>query len=316
MLTKYFQTKRALGSDVTLVVVSEYSEPVANKLFDILWGVIFRFERQFSRFIPESELSIFNRLGGNKQSISPEFHALLRASERMSMLTAGLYNPFILPALQRAGYTRSFLPGHEADSQPDYSRRLVFSADKLELGEDWAKIPYGAAIDMGGCGKGYLADLLSQYVPDGVVGYWFSLGGDIVARGMDSDLNFWSVDIENAGQMDSTLATSFTTGSDEIFAVASSGTTKRTGKRGGHAWHHIIDPRTQKPSTSDIRLASVCTSSALEADVLASCAVILGSREAVPFLKSKGVSSAVLQTLDGQQIAFGKQLRIKEKARA
>lgn len=309
MLTKHFQAKPALGSDVTLVIVADYTEPVMNKLFDILWGVIYRFERQFSRFIPESELSVFNRTGGKMTPVSPEFLKLLQASRRMSELTDGLYNPFILPALQRAGYTQSFLPGHESDVQTDYSRRTVFPADALEIGDTWARIPYGSALDMGGCGKGYLADVLREYVPEDVVGYWFSLGGDIVAKGSDEDGKPWRIHVEDATHADDTLQVVFDPTPGVSFAVATSGTTKRMGTQAGRRWHHIIDPRTQAPSTSDLQLVSVYCDEGLVADVLASCAVILGSTEAVPFLKAKGVTSGILQTTDGHCRTFGKHIK-------
>ena len=188
MLKQYFQTKLALGSDVTLVVVGSEPEAVADELFTSLWHTIYRFERQFSRFIPMSELSAFNRSAGVKTPVTAEFRAILLVAKKLGEQTNGLYNPFILPALQRAGYTKSFVSEYANDSQDDYSKLTVVSLDCLQIGDDWASIPYGTAIDLGGCGKGYLADLLADNeIPEWVKGYWFSIGGDVVGEGESDD---------------------------------------------------------------------------------------------------------------------------------
>jgi len=310
MLKQFHQTKQAVGSDVTLVLVAESDEIRVDKLFMNLWSSIFKFERRFSRFLPSSELSIFNRLGGQEKAISPEFKEILVAAKDMANFTNGLFNPFILPALQRAGYTKSFLPGHENDIQDDYSNRVVVPASELEIGDDWAKIPFGTSIDLGGCGKGYLADQLASDLPDFVKGFWFSLGGDIVAGGQNDLGQPWTVHIANDVNQEEQKPFTFQSDDFEKFAVATSGTNIRRGLNDKKTrWHHIIDPRTLLPSTSDIQLASIYCKSALKADVLASSAIIVGSDEAIEFLKSHGVQASLLQTVSNEDISFGDNLK-------
>ena len=82
------------------------------------------------------------------------------------------------------------------------------------------------------------------------------------------------------------------------FAAATSATTIRAGVHEGKSWHHIIDPRTLLPAQSDTNLATVYCQSAVRADVLASCAIILGSSKAVPFLKRQFIEAAYLQGSD------------------
>ena len=88
---------------------------------------------------------------------------------------------------------------------------------------------------------------------------------------------------------------------DEPFAVATSGTLRRSRQRAGKPWHHLIDPATFEPATTDVLLATVCAATTLEADVLASCAVILGSERAPAFLESKGVKAILLQCQNENQ---------------
>lgn len=295
-LNELVQTNQALGGEVTLSVVTSASSEALSLMFEKLWRQVYIFERQFSRFLPMSELSVFNRAAGLKTQISPEFKKLLTSAKTLGIKTGGLYNPFILPALQRAGYRQSATLGYENDVQEDHSFKQVVTVEHLVIGDTWASIPYGTAIDMGGCGKGYLADQLGQTLRDqaGVEGYWLSLGGDISTWGCDALGKNIMLGIQDAEDLDSN--TDWIINCPRKHAgVATSGTFRRQNQNNDKAWHHIIDPISLSPAVTDIRLATVCADSAIEADVLASCAIILGSEKAPAFLKKYGAKAVLLQ---------------------
>ncbi len=242
---------------------------------------------------------MFNRNAGSKQVISPAFHDILLAAQAMALKTDGLYNPFVLPALQASGYVHSRVPGREQDTVDDHSRKSVTSIDRLEIEDNWARIPYGTALDLGGCGKGYLADQLRRDLPDIITGYWLSFGGDIAIGGNDEHKESWSVGIQSAVDQTKNIGT-FTI--SRHCGVATSGITVHHGTKQGRQWHHLIDPRTRQPAETDILLATICDDSVLRADVLASCAVILGSDHCVPFLKRQGVRAAVMQCRSDKKV--------------
>jgi len=301
------QTKLALGGKISLGIVTELSVKEVENLYTELWRHVYNFEKQFSRFLPMSELSIFNRSAGLKTPVSSEFRALLTTAKSLGTKTGGLYNPFILPALQRAGYIASAMVSYENDPQEDYSTKQVVGINQLTVGDYWASIPHGTVLDMGGCGKGYLADQLGRVLQESSVrGYWLSLGGDVATMGYDENGASLTINIQNASQLDSVLNQIITCPAEPA-AVATSGTFKRKEQGVGEGWHHIIDPTTLKPAITDIRLATVCAETAVEADVLASCAIILGSRKATGFLKKRGVVAALLQCIDKQGQSFERQ---------
>jgi thiamine biosynthesis lipoprotein len=294
-VSKYYQQKMALGCDITLVLVTDNSPERVDALFNQLWLTIFQFERNFSRFIPASELSIFNRNAGIKTPVSNEFKELLLASKKMSEHTGGLFNPFVLPALQRAGYVQSFIAKYSLDESLNVSTRQAALIKSLEIFDDSAAIPVNTALDMGGIGKGYLADKLANMSElSSVQGFWFSLGGDVVAKGFDVDDKPWQIAVQNASNPDSVLNINMNTEQSQT-TVASSGTIIRKGIKNGTSWHHIIDTRTGKPAQTDILLATVNAKSAYLSDVFAKCAVVLGSEEAPRFLAKNNITSYVLQ---------------------
>lgn len=307
------QTKQALGGDVSLSVVMDLPSNETSRLFNELWKQIYSFERQFSRFLPSSELSAFNRSAGIKLTITPGFRDLLLMARELAEETEGLYNPFILPALQRAGYLNSAVKGYEDDIQEDHSSKQVVPVENLTIGDTWAQIPYGTAIDMGGCGKGYLADMIGEILRNNLVqGYWLSMSGDIATYGRDEDSKTLSVAIQNAENPEIKSNLVVECPADQ-FGIATSGTFRRTGQDNENDWHHIIDPSTREPAITDVRLATVCADTAVAADVLASCATILGSKRALPFLKANGASDALLQCVDNagkiHTFGFGKNIK-------
>jgi thiamine biosynthesis lipoprotein len=241
-----------------------------------------------------SELSQFNRAAGTRAAITPEFRSVLLAAKHMADASGGLFNPFILPALQRAGYRQSMVPEFTNDEQDDHSAKRLVAATALEIGDGWAGIPYGTAIDLGGCGKGFIGDVLADMADkqDGLSGYWFSIGGDVVTAGCDERGEPWTVyvtphisDISQQSRLASATAPS--TSMDTHFAVATSTVSFRT--------NHIIDPRDGKPANTNIVLVTTCGDMLLEADVFASCAIILGYPKAVSWLKQHVPQGAFLQ---------------------
>ena len=201
-LNSISQTNFALGSEATITLISSQSEQQLSPLFATIWRTIFTFERRFSRFIPMSELCAFNRSAGIKTIVSEEFKDLLLTATSFAKATNGLYNPFILPALQHAGYKTSLVHGYENDKIEDYSHKKVVNIERLEIGNNWARIPYGTAIDLGGCGKGYLADKLrSLVVANNIHGYWISLSGDVATSGVDELGSNHTIYIQDANNL-------------------------------------------------------------------------------------------------------------------
>ena len=280
-----------LGSHVLLTLVGPNETGLSACLAE-LWTEIKVFEATFSRFQPDSELTLVNQRAGMRTEVSAEFIALAMVAKKWSEQTNGLYNPFVLPALQQAGYQGSWPEVANVTQATNYADRTVSNARDLQIGDDWIELPPNTALDFGGIGKGYLADQLAEQLPPDITGYWFSLGGDIICGGFDVDHQPWRIGIQNVDSSDALCFVTNTSG--QPLAVATSGTTKRRGPN----WHHIIDPRTALPAKTDILTATVTSNSATEADVYAKCLVILGSHAAQSFAQENGINTFALQYTD------------------
>ena len=222
---------------------------------------------RLTRFTPTSELSRFNASAGQWTEVSALLEALLRESLRADEMTGGLVNIAVLPALLAAGYTRTF---SEGPTSVTISAPPPALPDVLEVRAGAARLRQGAAVDLGGIAKGWLADRLAADLGANAL---VNLCGDLYARGGGEDGEGWPV-----GMGDQTVMLL-------DMGAATSGTKKRSW---GEGLHHLIDPRTGQPSATDIAEVSVLARSGADAEILAKAALLLGSSAGADFLRQHG----------------------------
>ena len=304
-MERFQQQYRALGSEIIITLVMDEAD-IAHGLMTEIHNKINAFECQFSRFLPDSELTAFNRRSGKKVRVSDSFLKLLQECKRMAVESEGIYNPFILPALQQAGYLGSWPNTIDVKEGSDFSDREVVSYEELTIGDGWAQIPKRAALDFGGIGKGYLLDELAGLLRNyPITGYWFSLGGDIVCGGNDTTGKPWEVGVQSALNHEAVVDTISNVSSEEL-AIATSGVMKRRGVKDGSTWHHIIDPRTGLPSSTNILTVTVTAKKATNADVYAKCIVIAGADKARYYQNEGIITSYLIQAEEPEVNDSGK----------
>jgi thiamine biosynthesis lipoprotein len=232
------------------------------------------FERSLSRFDLDSELARFNADAGSRVAVSPLLAELLRVCLDASALSDGLVNAACLPALIEAGYDRSFTELRRdtmTGKRPSRSMEVPALPDVLEVGEGWARLAHECSIDLGGVGKGWLADRLCERFDNAAI----NLGGDIRARGEGPQGRGWDVAL-----CDGRTVTVRDAG------IATSGISGRRWPGG----HHLIDPRTGVPASTGITAVSVIAANALRAEVLAKGACLIGASAAGSWLQARGAA--------------------------
>lgn len=227
---------------------------------------------RLTRFEPRSELSRFNSSAGEWVAVSQELEALLRESLRAFAVSDGLVNVAVLPALIAAGYSRDFDSGPTPRTAPPPIAPLP---DVLEVRPREARLARGAAIDLGGIAKGWMADRLAEHLGDNAL---VNLCGDLFARGGGETGEGWPV-----GFGEKTLLL-------KDMGAATSGTTKRAWAGG----HHLIDPRTRRPAQTDLSEVSVLATTAADAEIYAKVALIKGSAEAANWLEGRALGWSFL----------------------
>lgn len=267
-----------MGSDVHLIVVGG-----TEALADRARRRVHDLELRWSRFIADSEISRLNACAGQTVAVSSDTVRLVRRAVDAWRVTGGGFDPTLLDALRRAGYDRPFddvrrTPAGDHDLPPlPFDRPGVTD---IEVRDDTIRLPAGCGFDAGGIGKGLAADLVAdEMLADGAAGVLVNMGGDVRVAGDSPTGTGWTLGIEHPWQPEPIALVGLWNG-----AVATSTVLKRTWQVGGRTRHHLIDPSTGAPSTSDVALATVVGGSASTAEVLAKAALLRGLDRAFDLL--------------------------------
>jgi len=257
-------------------------------------------EQSLSRFRPESELSYLNRSTGVPVQVSQTLWEVFLSAQKAERASGGLVTATILDSLISAGYDRSFdlLPAERVSASPS---GWHFTGSLAEIDLDPAThtivLPIDMQLDFGGVAKGWAAHQAAQRLA--VFGpALVSAGGDIAVSAPQTDGGLWPVNIDDPfhnGEFLNTLMLG-------ECGVATSGTDYRRWKQGGRWSHHIIDPRSGQPAQTNVVTATIIAPNAMQAEMAAKAALILGSERGLAWIEERPAFSAMLVLETGEII--------------
>jgi thiamine biosynthesis lipoprotein len=278
---------RAMGTDAHVIVVGGTRAHLehARDLVDEL-------ESRWSRFLPHSELSRLNRAPGLPVIVTPLTFDVIRHAVDGWRLTAGRFDPTVLPALAAAGYDRAFdrvardAPGRLAASAP--------APGCAEIGLDpvahAVTLPRGVALDLGGIGKGFAADVVSaELLEVGALGACVNLGGDVRLRGESPSGGGWIVEVASEPGVERTDRVLPRLGVADG-AVATTSARRRVWRRAGERLHHVIDPATGRPLEHAPASATVVAADGWRAEILSKAVFMTGAGGSADLLVSTGAT--------------------------
>lgn len=275
---------QAMGSRIT-AYVDQDSSRVDVALHQVpVWFE--EWEQIFSRFRPDSELSMVNRESGSRVAVSETFWLVLQYALQIERDSTGLVTPLILPALEMAGYRESFdqIYSHAATGQSYAVTPETPGLDQLlmDFNSKTIRLPYGGKLDFGGIVKGWAAHVsmlrLAQLGPALV-----NAGGDIAISSAQQSGQAWQISVIDPHEPQKDLGW-LRVGQQ---GVATSGRDYRHWQWHGQENHHIIDPRTGYPAETDLMSATVVASDVLKAEMAAKMVMIMGSQSALDWLNQK-----------------------------
>jgi thiamine biosynthesis lipoprotein len=259
-------------------------------------------ETALSRFDPRSDLSRLNAASGSWLEVDERLVLAVRAALRAREETGGRFDPTILPALVAAGYDRTFdelavRPAREADGWR--------AGAELEADPDRrrARIEAGAALDLGGIGKGLAAeralDAMLSSRPE-LDGGFVDLGGDIAVRGTPPDGTLWRIGIADPRRPGAML------GTIGLFegGVATSGRDRRRFGP-GRSLHHLIDPATGAPADEGPLTVTVVGHDPAQAEAHATALAISTLEDAREHLDGFPSLSALFVPAAGEPVPIG-----------
>jgi len=257
---------------------------------------------RLTRHSDASDLSALNADPRDEVLVRPTLAAVLRAGRTATSQSEGLADITLLDARLAAEALTVERPAAEEDGV--VSHAFDWSMAPGRLGSAIVRRPPGLRFDLGGIGKGWIADralhLLAAW-PSVVI----DADGDLAIRCAPG--RTWEVAVEDPRTPGTSLAVLRLTAPDGLparWGVATSGTSVHRWTVGGRPRHHLIDPRTGLPAVTDVAQATVITGSALRAEALAKAAIIAGSVQGFALLERARVRGAVILTERGETLAL------------
>jgi len=266
-------------------------------------------EAELSRFRAASGLSRLNAAAGQgPQPVSALLATVLERGLHAAEQSSGVFDPTMLHALQAAGYDRSFerlclecgaQAGLARSASASAQAELTGSACAPHSRANWQEVelnrrantvslPAGLGIDLGGIAKGWTVDRAAE-----MLGAWgaalVDAGGDIRASAAPGG-EPWPVAIQDPFHPERDLGVMRLSAG----ALVTSTIGRRQWQLGGQAMHHLIDPRTGAPSTSDLHTVTVLGPTAEEAEVAAKVALVLGHAEGERYLAGRGLAGLLV----------------------
>lgn len=266
------ETFRVMGTDAHVIVVDGPTDAIPSARDQLE-----QLEARWSRFRADSELCRLNERAGTPVIVSDLTFALVDLACQWWARTGGAFDPTVLPALERAGYDRTF--------EDLRTSGLTDAAGRIDPAPGCGGIvldpiaramtlPPGVRIDLGGIAKGFAADVVAaQVLRSGAAGVCVNLGGDLRVSGRPPHgADAWVVAVDGPPGFDAEGplgVVSLTEG-----AVATTSRSLRTWRRGPSTHHHVIDPRTGRPACTPWVSATVISGRAVDAEALAKAALL------------------------------------------
>lgn len=272
---------RALGSECEIFFATQ-DRTSAKGYRDAVFEWLADFEARCSRFLDDSEISRINANAGNGWTgIHAQTEVLLDLCGHYHFVTGGAFDATSLPLSKLWDWKRSrdVLP---TEGEVGEAMKMVgWNRIQREPGRVLLPEP-GMQIDLGGIGKEFAVDCLTQMAGAfGILHVMVDLGGDIAVLGEPPEGGGWYIGLEDPANRDSShCGIRLRSGG----AVATSGDYRRCFQFQGATYGHILDCRTGWPVANGTRSVTVIAPRCTMAGVLSTSAMILGGIDASEML--------------------------------
>ena len=282
----------------TLVSITIYGTD-DKSLLDDSFDLCKKYENLLSMTIDSSEIARINSAGTNPIHVSKETMDLLDAALMYNRLSEGQLDISIgeLSSIWTDARNKNHLP----DSGLIRSALTHTGLDKITVDKDMMcvyKSDPEARLDLGALGKGYVADALKEMlISHGVTSAIISLGGNIVTIGMKPGGKAFHIGIKKPFSADNEVAQEVSVWDK---SVVTSGVYERYLSVDNKIYHHVLDPGTGYPASTDLMSATIISDSSLEGDALSTICLLYGLDKATQLINKTPGVEAIFITWDNE----------------
>lgn len=244
-----------------------------------------------------SEIYKLNHNQNEFIEVSDETKNLIEFSTKISDKTDGALNIALYPIILEWGFTTQ---NYKIPSLQKISELLVFTDyKKIEINENFVKLPENMMIDLGSVGKGFAGDEAIKILrKNGIKSAILDLGGNIQTLGKKIDGSDWNIGIKNPLDEKSTLSVKVC----DKAVITSGGYERHFFSDDGTEYIHIFNPKTGFPVDNDILSVTIISNSGTYADALSTSLFVMGKENALNFWQNTQDFKLILICKDGSTI--------------
>ncbi len=253
------------------------------------------FEKTVSRTLESSEIYKLNHACGTPTEVSDVTLELIQKGIEYGELTNGKFDITIAPLseLWNFKYNKGTLPFDEeiskALSHVNY-KNIIIAGNTVTLTDP------NMALDLGAIAKGYMADILKDYlISEGVESALINLGGNMLAIGTKPDGSDFNIGIQKPFDKQGAAITAVQTNDS---SVVSSGIYERYFELNDRIYHHLLDTETGYPYDNGLLSVTILSSKSVDGDALSTSCFALGLDEGIKLIDSLDGIEAIFITDD------------------
>ena len=282
------KTETIMGTQVSITVVAK-TEQEGEAAIDAAMAEVRRFDRMMSLYKDDSEITRVNLAAGKGPvEVSPEMIEIVEAARKISELTDGAFDVTVGPLVVlwqmrlKEGAAPTETEIESIKNRVGY-RNIITDKKASTL----FLMKPGMIMDFGGCAKGYVADRVAELLKGrGIDNAIVALAGDIRVMGHRPDGSSWRIGVQHPRDSAKTLTVLEL--SDKF--ISTSGDYERYQIVHRKRYHHILDPRTGKPSEG-MESVTLVGERGSDGDPLATALFILGPKQGRKIVKKLGYNA-------------------------
>lgn len=278
---------RTMGTTYNIKVVATAEQVETLQLQQKIDEVLKKVNQEMSTYIPDSEISRFNKSTSLEPvAVSDGFARVLAESIRLGELSGGKLDITVGPLVNLWGFGPELRPETVPSDELLASTRARVGLKNLHLkGNQLSKDIPNLYVDLSTTAKGYGVDVVAELIEkNGMTNYLVEIGGEMRVRGFKHTGELWAIAIEKpifdpSGNHRAVQQVII----PKDNAVATSGDYRNYFEADGQRFSHIIDPDTGRPINHNLVSVTVIESSSMTADGLSTTLMVMGAEKGLEF---------------------------------
>lgn len=279
-----------MGTTYTVKIIdSPLGETALKKLRREIDSVLQEINRQMSTYLPDSEISRFNRSTSTTPfNVSTPLADVVKFSLEISKASEGAFDPTLNPLIKAWGFgDEPYRRAPDDDALRVAKQATGYRYIHVNPENQLIKKHPDLQLNLNAVAKGYAVDKVAEVIQSkSITNLFVEIGGEVIVQGHNLEGTPWRIGIERPLR---------STPGQRPYGIVhlSSGALATSGDYHQYCHvtenryqAHVLDPRTRRPLQHDLASVSVMAKTCKEADALATALFVMGPEQGLEWVEN------------------------------